>query len=105
MFSQFSSVSRRRFLRTTALGAAATATGLLHAPTVRIKQLASAPGGDSYADCTAILRLSENHCQSGSPEMPSRPLHRKSGAPPAARTIGPEAPGSLSTCIRSERRP
>src|ERR1700688_1754832 len=34
MSRQFSSVSRRRFLQTTALGAAATASGLLHAPGV-----------------------------------------------------------------------
>jgi glutamyl-tRNA reductase len=28
---------------------------LLHAPTVRVKQLASAPGGDSYADALREL--------------------------------------------------
>src|ERR1700687_5571796 len=42
---QLSSVSRRRFLQTTALGAAATATGLVHAPAVLRAQRAAVKVG------------------------------------------------------------
>ena len=35
--------------------AAADVVGGLHAPTVRVKQLASAPGGDSYAEALREL--------------------------------------------------
>ncbi len=56
---------------------------LLHAPTVRVKELAGAPGGDSYADALRVLfELDPDAVEAViRPERAARPGRPGGGAP------------------------
>jgi hypothetical protein len=67
---------------------------LLHAPTVRVKQLAAEPGGASYADALRELfdlDPAAVHAVSGTPGAPQQPA-QKSSAPqqPAQKQSAPQ---------------
>ena len=75
---------------------------LLHAPTVRVKQLAAEPGGASYADALRELfdlDPAAVHAVSGTPGAaagPTQPAAQPSAPPPrttAAQKPGPQTPG------------